>query len=52
VGYFGERLDPAVWCARPGGEHVRSQAEREMAIETLKEINRRGSLRLDGECSE
>jgi hypothetical protein len=26
--YFGERRDPAVWCAKPGGEHVRSQAER------------------------
>jgi hypothetical protein len=26
--YFGERRDPAVWCAYPGGEHVRSQAER------------------------
>ena len=24
--YFGERRDPAVWCAYPGGEHVRSQA--------------------------
>src|SRR6516162_475410 len=26
--YFGERRDPAVWCAKPGGEHVRSQADR------------------------
>ena len=25
--YFGERRDPAVWCAKPRGEHVRSQAE-------------------------
>jgi hypothetical protein len=24
--HFGERVEPAVWCARPGGEHVRSQA--------------------------
>jgi hypothetical protein len=26
--YFGERVDPAVWCAFPNGEHLRSQAER------------------------
>jgi len=26
--WFGERVDVAVWCARPSGEHVRSQAER------------------------
>ena len=25
--FFGERRDPAVWCAYPGGEHVRAQAE-------------------------
>ena len=30
--YFGERVDVAVWCARPGGEHVRSQAERGCAF--------------------
>jgi hypothetical protein len=24
--WFGERVDVAVSCARPGGEHVRSQA--------------------------
>ncbi|HEY3255778.1 MAG TPA: hypothetical protein VGJ91_17590 [Polyangiaceae bacterium] len=24
--YFGERVDVAVWCAQPGGEHHRSQA--------------------------
>ena len=30
--YFGERLDPAVWCAKPAGEHVRSQAERGCAF--------------------
>jgi hypothetical protein len=30
--HFGERRDPAVWCARPGGEHVRSQAERGCAF--------------------
>jgi len=30
--YFGERRDPAVWCAKPGGEHVRSQAERGCAF--------------------
>ena len=26
--YFGERVDVAVWCGRPGHGHVRSQAER------------------------
>jgi hypothetical protein len=30
--YFGERRDPAVWCAKPGGEHVRSQAKRGSAF--------------------
>jgi hypothetical protein len=30
--YFGHRVDVAVWCARPGGEHVRSQAERGCAF--------------------
>jgi hypothetical protein len=30
--YFGERREPAVWCAHPGGEHVRSQAERGCAF--------------------
>jgi hypothetical protein len=30
--HFGERVDPAVRCARPGGEHVRSQAERGCAF--------------------
>jgi hypothetical protein len=30
--YFGERRDPAVWCAKPGGEHVRSQADRGCAF--------------------
>jgi hypothetical protein len=30
--HFGERVDVAVWCARPGGEHVRSQAERGCAF--------------------
>ena len=30
--YFGERRDPAVWCANPGGEHLRSQAERGCAF--------------------
>jgi hypothetical protein len=30
--YFGERREPAVWCAKPGGEHVRSQAERGCAF--------------------
>jgi hypothetical protein len=30
--YFGERVDVAVWCARPGSEHVRSQAERGCAF--------------------
>jgi hypothetical protein len=30
--HFGERRDPAVWCAKPGGEHVRSQAERGCAF--------------------
>ena len=25
--YFGERVDVAVWCGRPGHGHVRSQAE-------------------------
>ena len=30
--YFGERRDPAVWCGKPGGEHVRSQAERGCAF--------------------
>jgi len=30
--YFGERRDPAIWCAKPGGEHVRSQAERGCAF--------------------
>ena len=24
--YFGERVGVAVWCAKPGGEHHRSQA--------------------------
>ena len=24
--YFGHRVEGAVWCGRPGGEHVRSQA--------------------------
>ncbi len=30
--FFGERRDPAVWCAKPGGEHVRLQAERGCAF--------------------
>jgi hypothetical protein len=30
--YFGHRVEPAVWCAFPGGEHVRSQAERGCAF--------------------
>jgi hypothetical protein len=30
--YFGERRDAAVWCANPGHEHVRSQAERGCAF--------------------
>ena len=30
--YFGERVDVAVWCARLGGEHVRSQAGRGCAF--------------------
>ena len=30
--YFGERRDPAVWCAKPGGEQIRSQAERGCAF--------------------
>jgi hypothetical protein len=30
--WFGERVDVAVWCAKPGGEHHRSQAERGCAF--------------------
>jgi hypothetical protein len=30
--FFGERRDPAVWCARLDGEHVRSQADRGCAF--------------------
>ncbi len=30
--HFGERIDVAAWCSRPGGEHVRSQAERGCAF--------------------
>ena len=31
--YFGRRIGgSAVWCANPGGEHVRSQAERGCAF--------------------
>jgi hypothetical protein len=30
--YFGERRDPAVWCGKPGGEHLRSQADRGCAF--------------------
>ncbi len=30
--YFGHRVDVAVWCALPGGGHVRSQAERGCAF--------------------
>jgi hypothetical protein len=30
--WFGHRVDVAVWCARPSGEHVRSQAERGCAF--------------------
>jgi hypothetical protein len=30
--YFGERVDVAVWCVRPGREHVRSQAEQGCAF--------------------
>jgi len=26
--YFGHRVDSAVWCSRPNGEHVRLQAAR------------------------
>jgi hypothetical protein len=26
--YFGERVDVAVWCGKPGHGHVRSQADR------------------------
>ena len=30
--HFGHRVGAAVWCARAGGEHVRSQAERGCAF--------------------
>jgi hypothetical protein len=30
--YFGERIDVAVGCLRPGREHVRSQAEQGCAF--------------------
>ena len=30
--HFGERVGPAVWCAQPNGEHLRSQAERGCAF--------------------
>jgi len=30
--YFGERVDVAVWCGKPGSGHVRSQAERGCAF--------------------
>ena len=30
--WFGHHVGVAVWCAQPGGEHVRSQAERGCAF--------------------
>src|SRR5437899_1716047 len=30
--WFGHRVDVAVWCAKPGSEHVRSQAHRGCAF--------------------
>jgi len=44
----GGRRDPAVWCAKPGGEQVRSQAvragwfwEREPGMEWVMKDSRR-----------
>ncbi|HEV8552516.1 MAG TPA: hypothetical protein VGR65_03890 [Casimicrobiaceae bacterium] len=30
--WFGERIDVAVWCGKPGQSHVRSQADRGCAF--------------------
>ena len=30
--WFGERVDVAVWCAHPGGQHLRSQGDRGCAF--------------------
>jgi len=30
--YFGHRVESAVWCSRPNGEHVRLQAARGCAL--------------------